>query len=246
MQAGSGSLCLYMLEGAFPLESPLTIYHSRRISCQWKPFGVGSGLGLLTGVSPSRKKPAGVAQKARGSAWGAPEKAVGSGRSPRRGQPPAASHPGLEGACGGPGGLGGGVNPPPILLHRKNKSGSRDPSLTASGMQCPRMKMCRNALSVWGEALRTQEDGSTQAAGASGSSGACPAAPSPFPLPSGGSGLGVEAAVQRRCSYITARRVLLPRGVGAGGRAGAGAAAAPAGRGARRAAGGGRPGRRGR
>lgn len=132
------SLCLYILEGtvedAFPLESPLTIYHSRRMKGGSKlvvevvmgerPSGVGRGLGLLTGVALSRKKPAGVGRKAQGSAGAAPEKAVGS--QPQR---RAASRSEPRGGGGGtegrlrwwPGGLVGGDDPLPIL-HRKIKA----------------------------------------------------------------------------------------------------------------------------
>ena len=196
------------MEDAFPLESPLTIYHSRRMKGGSKlvvevvmgerPSGVGRGLGLLTGVALSRKKPAGVGRKAQGSAGAAPEKAMGS--QPQR---RAASR-------SEPRGGGGGDRRAPAVVARwasrwgrssahpspQNKSGSRDPSLTPPVVQCPRMKTCRNPPWVWGKALRTEEDGSTQAAGASRSLGAGPAAaPSRFPLPSGGVGRGVEAAV---------------------------------------------------
>lgn len=124
MQAGSGSLCLYMLEGAFPLESPLTIYHSRRISCQWKPFGVGSGLGLLTGVSPSRKKPAGVAQKARaGVSLGSPRESGGLWPQPQKRAAPCSEPPRAGGSLRGARWAGGGLILRPSFSTEKIKAG---------------------------------------------------------------------------------------------------------------------------
>lgn len=51
MQGDSVSLCLYILEGAFPLESPFTIYHSRRMK---------GGSKLAVEVTMGKKRPFGV------------------------------------------------------------------------------------------------------------------------------------------------------------------------------------------
>lgn len=76
MQEGSVSRCLYVLEGAFPLESPLTIDHSRRMKggsglaaealMGAKGPRVGRGLGLLGAVSRAEGSPQGPDGKPRG------------------------------------------------------------------------------------------------------------------------------------------------------------------------------------
>lgn len=115
------SLCLYMLEGtvedAFPLESPLTIYHSRRMKggselavevvmgekAIWGRPRAGSAPGECPWAERSPLKwvgkPRGQRVQPQRKRWA---------RSPRGGQPSSSEPPGAQGHLRWPGGLVGG------------------------------------------------------------------------------------------------------------------------------------------